>query len=84
MVESREFNNREQIRCVVKIGTPPPPSHPQAKVPPPFGSVETHSLAGEGVGGGSPFGRDDRHCGTLGTIHVVLCGIFKLKLKTYA
>jgi hypothetical protein len=31
--------------------------------PPPFGTSGTHSLAGEGVGGGGP--NSDRHCGTV-------------------
>jgi hypothetical protein len=50
---------------VVGIGTPPTP-HPQASVPPTFGSggIGAHSLAREGVGE-SQFRRGDIHSGIL-------------------
>jgi hypothetical protein len=47
----------------------PPPPHPQASAPPPL--VPGGTLACEREGGGSQFGRGDRHCGTLGIY--VLC-----------
>jgi hypothetical protein len=52
----------------------PTPSPVGERALPPCGSGGgTHSLVGEGVGGGSQFGRGDGHCGTLGIY--VLCAI---------
>jgi hypothetical protein len=50
---------------VVGIGIPPTP-HPQAGVPPPFGSGGRGTLAGERGGGRVPIAtRGQVHCGTL-------------------
>ncbi len=61
---------------VVGIWTPPTP-HPQASVPPPFGSGGRGTLAGERVGGRvgeSRLRRGDIHCGTCKYMYFVSWG----------
>ncbi len=36
---------------------------------------DTHSLAGEGLGRGTQFGRGDIHCGTVGTVCTLCCAL---------
>ncbi len=60
---------------VVGIGNPPP-LHPQASGPHPFGSGGAHSIEGEGVGE-SQFRRGDIHYTVVFYIYTyVLCGPF--------
>ncbi len=55
---------------VVRIGTIEPP-HPQASVSTRLVVGGTHSLGNRG--GGSQFGRGDRHCGTLVWVRYFCC-----------
>jgi hypothetical protein len=67
-VHLHHSQGRQSARLFLKSSElgPSPPPHPQASVSPTLVPGGTLSLAGEGVGEGSQFGRGDRHYGTLG------------------